>query len=211
MKKLRLYHGTRANPELLLKHGLLAGGLDRTEPDPIDQVYRVNKERTLERVLNEFGLSKHQVPEWIYRGELQYEEGTPIHTHFELNPDNAAGYADMGGEPAYCIRYNLLIWLAGISDRSCVEIREQLQELKRQAKLANGPVPYVVEVEIDFDDPRLEQDARDMIGRVEQAIAEGKIKRSIEEFWKMGAHEVRYFGDVPPEKIKSITPVEETT
>lgn len=204
MAKLTLYHGTRANPELIRKHGLLAGGLDRDKVDPATQKYVVNKEKTLKRVLAEFNLTKGKVPAWIYRGELEYESDKPIHLHLEMCKENAKGYADMGGEPAYCIRYNLLIWLNKLHKHLASDPR--LKELNRQAKLANGPVPYVIKVEIDEEDPRLDPMAKETFTRVRQAIAEGKIKRTFEEFWDHPC-EIRYFGDIPPDKILEITPV----
>lgn len=200
MKTIKLYHGTRANPDSIMALGLLAGGLDRVESDPIEQVYRVNKERTLQRVLKEFNLTKAQVPEWTYRGELEYEEGYPIHIHFEINPENAKGYADMGGEPAYCIRRNLMIWLAGISNVSQIEVKDQLKEINKKAKEVNGPQPYLVEVELNWDDPRIDKDAKKSIERILE------FKGSLDNWGH--TLEVRYYGDVPPENIKSITPCE---
>jgi hypothetical protein len=195
-----LYHGTRANSDSIRQQGLLAGGLDRGAIDPITQKYVVNKEKTLARVLAEFGLRKDQVPSWIYQGELEYEKDEPLHLHFELSFENVKGYADMGGESAYCIRKNLLIWLNGIENMKDPLVKN----LDRQAKEANGLIPIIVKIEVNENDPRIDRRIKETWARVRQIIAEDKIKDTFEEFWESQSHEVRYYGDIPPDKILEI-------
>ncbi len=203
MKELMLFTGTRANPESIKKNGLLAGGLDRGDIDPLTQKYIINKEKTLARVLSEFGLVKKDIPDYIYRGELEYEANRPTHIHLCLDFNNAAGYSWMGGEPAYCIRRNLLEWLAlrelgGELDLSKLG-RARLNEIDYQAAMANGPKQYVVVVKIRMDDPRLEQDTKDLIARFEKLVEErGFVMRDL---LKHSTWEVRYFGDIAPENI----------
>lgn len=216
MKEVILFHGTRANPKSIMEKGLLAGGLDRKVKDPITEKYIVNKETTLQRVLKEFGLKKEEVPEWTYSGELEYEKDLPIHIHFENSFANACGYADMGGEPAYCIRRNIMDWLdmKKLGNDEDVLYSQGEEGLKRhkvnnaKAKKANGSICYVVAVKIRLDDSRLEQRAKDTIRRVKEVMKKGLIKDSWYKWWNRNSHECRYYGDIKPEDIVAIVAVD---
>jgi len=188
---------------------LLAGGLDREAKDPLEQRYITNKEKTLTRILSEFGLKKEEVPTWIYSGELEYEANQPTHIHFCLNFNNAAGYAWMGGEPAYCIRRALLEWLAlkelGDQDDMSLLSRVKREEIDLKAATANGPKQYVVVVRIQLDDPRLEQSTRELITRYEKLSDEGRYL--YKDLLAQSTWEVRYFGDIAPTNIIGIVQV----
>lgn len=216
-----MFHGTRADPKSIREKGLLAGGLDRIVQDPMTEKYIVNKEATLQRVLEEFWFTdKSQIPEWCYKGELNYEKDEPIHIHFELNYENVKGYADMGGEPAYCIRRHILMWLemlkwAVVNDEDLSEgedyswvSKEMREYINNFAKESNGEKCYVVAVKLDLNDPRLDKRGTDAIYRVRKAIAEGKVKRTEKEFWQTSAWEIRYYGDIAPEDILGIIQVQ---
>jgi len=207
MKTIKLYHGTRADPESLKEYGLLAGGLDRTEKDPRTQKYIVNKERTLQRILAEFGLTKSDIPEWCYRGELEYEANLPIHIHFCLNFKNAEGYSFMGGEPAYCIRSNILTWLEIkriaknkkiIPEEVTMDMipKEILWKIKEWAAKINGSQRHVVETEIELNDDRIEKSALETIHKLE------KFKNRFKDIFETTAMEIRYYGDISPNKLK---------
>lgn len=210
--KLRLYQGTRANPTSIRELGLLAGGLDGNGYDPLDRKYIVNKEATLKRVLKEFNLEKGDVPEWTYKGELEYEQDLPTHIHFEMSFDNALGYADMGGEPAYVIRYYIACWIVGKimsllgHDPAVMPWnydRDLHDQINRWAKEQNGPKRYVVVVEVDTEDPRVDPVAVEKVERIQRLVDEGELD---EDVWK-SPYEIRYFGDIPPDKIIGIVQV----
>jgi hypothetical protein len=208
--KVILFHGTRAKPDSLRKLGILAGGLDRPlDIDPSTQKYPINKERTLERVLTEFGLKKSEVPNWCYKGELQYEENEPIHIHFCLNFDSATGYADIGGEPAYCIRKNILSWLSGIADEPYYKYRELHRSLSNKAKISNGKKSYVIVVERNLNDPRLENEFRESVKQWLEVIDKGTLTEDeVEQHcFQRSSYEVRYFGDIKPEEILGVVQI----
>ena len=210
-KEILVFHGTRADPNSIREKGLIAGGLDRKIKDPLTERYIVNKEATLQRVLGEFGLRKEEIPEWCYRGELQYEKDDPIHIHFEMSFDNAIGYADMGGEPAYLIRYHIRTWLEAKKlgdETTCLWHldRKLSREVNRWAKEANGKHTYVVAVKLDLDDPRVDKQAVETIRRIEKVLQEGKFHVG-EDIWKHPM-EIKYYGDIAPERILGIVQVD---
>ena len=209
--KVVLFTGTRADVNSLRKFGVLAGGLDRPlDIDPLTQKYVVNKERTLKRVLDEFGLEKWQVPRWCYEYELQYEKDEPIHIHFCLNFENAQGYSDMGGEPAYCIRENILNWLNNINDMPPKENIELKKSISEQAKLGNGIKRYVVVTIVNLNDPRLQKDFLNIISHWLGLIQSKKLtEQEIERYcFQESAYEVRYYGDIKPKDILGIVQVD---
>lgn len=210
-REILVFHGTRADPESIRKRGLIAGGLDRKVKDPTAERYIVNKKATLQRVLNEFGFEKKDVPEWCYSGELEYEKDQPIHVHFEMSFDNAIGYADMGGEPAYIFRYSIMSWLEakklGDEETALSYMDKKLSEkVNARAKEGNGKHTYVIAVKLDLDDPRIDEQAVNRIRKIEKAIEEGKVGK---EIWRQPM-EIRYYGDVSPERILGIVQVDPT-
>lgn len=82
--------------------------------------------------------------------------------------------------------------------------RKLASEVDEEARKKNGEHGYVVAVKLSMGDPRIEQDAVDLIRRVDGLIEEGKVAP---DFWSEAAHEVRYFGDLPPERIVGIVRV----
>ena len=212
IKDIILYHGTRASPTSIRELGLIAGGLDRTVKDPLTEKYIVNKERTLQRVLDEFGLKKDDIPPWVYQGELDYEKDEPIHIHFEISLDNATGYADMGGEPAYVMRNHIMNWLdmKRLGDiETCLwaqgeEGKRLHKENNRRAKLVNGEKTYVVVVKLSLDDGRMDTRAKQTLWRMYKAYEDGLVGKSVFNH----AYEVRYYGDIAPEDILGIVQVE---
>ncbi len=201
-----LFHGTRANPDSIIERGLIPHGLDNS------------KEGTIDRVLAEFGLTRDTCPDWVWRYELLYErERGQDHSHLCLNKPTAAGYADMGGEPAYVVRLHVLQWLnrhkiAALEAWDKKKGTHKAQEFKRQlnslAESSNGPSRYVVGVRVDADDPVLEKDVFGVLKRVDKLDQErGPDSNVFQEFTDTDPYEVRYYGTIPPEKIISIEEV----
>lgn len=211
-----LYHGTRANPESIRKYGLLVHGHDGS------------KEETCDRVLTEFGLTREQVPSWVYQGELDYERGRADHSHLCVNRGTASGYADMGGEPAYVIRSHVLLWLnqrrlsalrywdekkkrVTWDCRANGKERALRRELNEQAKMKNGHRKYVLTINIDDDDPLLEKDVFEVIGRLREFDNKNGPRHDgkgwLEHFFEGDPFEVRYNGNIPPEWILKIEEV----
>jgi hypothetical protein len=203
-----LYHGTRGNPESILEHGLKPHGLDSS------------KEETIDRVLSEFGLTRETVPEWVWKGELEYERRRGQgHSHLCLNTETAAGYSNMGGEPAYVIRRNVLRWLnqdkvdkLWEQDRrnGTHELNKFLNVLDREAKEATGKTRYVLTLDVDPNDPALEKDVFETIKNFEKAEKRGELEKGdLDEFLKNDTYEVRYYGVISPHKIIAIEEVED--
>jgi hypothetical protein len=203
-----LYHGTRGNPESILEHGLKPHGLDES------------KEATIDRVLAEFGLTKETVPEWVWKGELEYEKQRGQgHSHLCLNTETGAGYSDMGGEPAYKIRQGILWWQnhdkleelrSRDKQRGTHEYNDFMNALDKKAKETTGKTRYLLTLDVDPSDPALEKDVFDVIKKFEEAKKRGEIEEGdLDEFLRNDPYEVRYYGVVPPQKIIAIEEVEE--
>lgn len=82
--------------------------------------------------------------------------------------------------------------------------RKLADEVDEEARKKNGEHGYVIAVKLSMGDPRIEQDAVDLIRRVDGLIEEGKIPP---DYWSDAVYEVRYFGNVPPERIVGIVRV----
>jgi len=79
---------------------------------------RPNYEKIIDETLAKYGYTKEQIPEWIWKLELQYrleeyKEFSPTfrpYLAFTLNYEQAKNYAFMGGEFEYILIYRLFLW-----------------------------------------------------------------------------------------------------
>lgn len=144
---LILYHGTRAPLEKIMKEGLLirAGRVGNdTRMQMIDEVLE-----------GEFGVTRDQVPEWVWRYEWEYEKTIEPHLHFSVNVGTAAGYSHQGCEIKACVRGGMYSWLLTRrygEDISFKEIEEKFGvSPNRLACKMNGKESHVFCVEVPKD------------------------------------------------------------
>lgn len=97
-----LYHGTRVDRETLLREGLK----------------RPNYQQLIDKTLAKYGYTREDVPERIWKWELEYrlkeyKEYSPEfqpYLAFTLNYEQAKDYAFMGGEFEYLLILHLWNW-----------------------------------------------------------------------------------------------------
>lgn len=137
-----LYHGTRVDPSIIMKRGLLVrAGLEGGD----------TRMRMVDDVLeSEFGVTRDQVPKWIWESEYLYERTKPAHLHMSLNFGTAAGYSRVGCEIKYQVRHHMLVWMCERRlDEGSIETRRMLEKLIAEfCRRKNGNGSYVYQVKI---------------------------------------------------------------
>jgi len=143
-KEVILYHGTRASYRKILKEGLLIrAGLHG----------RDTKMKMIDDVLQrEFGVTRQQVPDWIWKNEYEYEKTIEPHLHMSINFGTAAGYSHQGCEIKAQVRDAMYCWLLTrrYGDITCRE-QQKLFPNVSVSQLAcerNGKHSYVFQVKL---------------------------------------------------------------
>jgi len=188
---LVLYHGTRAPLRKILKEGILVRA-GRTGKDTRMQMV----DEVLER---EFGVTKEQVPSWIWKGEYDYEGSIEPHIHMSVNIRTAAGYAHQGCEIHAEIRSHMYGWL--LERRyGPMKVEDQRRRFPKSPGLIacemNGVESHVfcVEVPVDF------------VRTSDLELLEGILKRAPGrmDYLNTTTMEVRVVKDIPPQMIKRV-------
>lgn len=211
-KKVVLYHGTRAPLEKVLKEGLLIrAGLKGAG----------TKMQMIDEVLNgEFGVTREDVPEWVWIYEYDYEKTIEPHLHMSINLGTAVGYSHQGCEIKAQIRRNMFNWLLSrrYGDFSAKEFEEKLfpgREYGIVSQIAcqrNGEKSYVLQVEIPRNFLRREDTKfwKEVVEKVKQlAITDPEIEPF--KTLKDTTMEIRCLKNVPPSMFRKIWRVQWAT
>lgn len=190
-----LFHGTRASVQKILKEGLLIRA---------GRIGKDTKMQMIDEVLNgEFGVTREQVPEWIWRYDYDYEATFKPHLHMSINRDTAIGYSHQGCEIKACVRANMYNWLLtrryGDVSQIFVEKKFPNVSVNQLACQRNGEESHVFQVEV----PRmfLRKEDLDCWDKIKVKVQQNpKIARVLETT----TLEVRCFQNIPPSMIKHI-------
>ena len=190
-----LYHGTRAPINKILREGLLVRA-GRTGPN--------TKLQMIDEVLQgEFGVTREQIPDWIWRHEYEYELTEPPHLHMSINLGTAIGYAYQGCEIKASIRKNMFFWL--LQKRGQKITAKQKQLISKIAAERNGETPHVIQVKIPVGwlyRPDLEL-WRQLLKKIKREHYRNPQLNCL-ELLKTTTLEIRCLQNIPPEKITAI-------
>jgi len=183
---MKLYHGTRTPPDKILEEGLVLGG-------------GMTKEERRDKILKEYGLELKDVPEWTWKGELEYEKDRPPHLHMSLNLPTAAGYAHQGCETECQIRRHLKIWQKDLDNLPLALTRKLMPLIDKEALEEIGKQPYVYEIEVPDDwitkeDHKRVESIKHIPGEIEFTAAEVHMEHNIPPEMITGVYEIDWRG-----------------
>jgi len=143
-KTIILYHGSRVPYKKVMKQGLLIRAGLRGKNSKLQMI---------DDVLNgEFGVTREQIPEWIWKFEYDYEKTIEPHLHLSINLGTAVGYSHQGCEIKAQIRDHMYGWLLirRYGDLSVGEMQNKFPKsnLSQLACEQNGKRSYVFQVAV---------------------------------------------------------------
>ena len=186
-----LYHGTRLDKETILKEGLK----------------RPDYNRLIDEVLARYGYTKDDIPEWIWKMELdyrleEYKEFSPEfkpYLAFTLNHDQARDYAYMGGEFEYLLIQRLLAWKTGNWPKSGEEAIKGRGTMK--VVTVNVPKEYIPQGELE----RMEKIRSVGYDPYEKFVWNIPIFRDVPPEWIMRVDEVNLDHTLVSPKIEHVS------
>jgi hypothetical protein len=203
-KEIILYHGTRASLNKILKEGLLIrAGLRGKD----------TKMQMIDEVLNrEFGVTRDQIPEWVWRNEYDYERTIEPHLHMSINLGTAVGYSHQGCEIKAQVRRNMFTWLLMRKfgrDFYAEEFKQkygvEIGIISRIACERNGKNSHVFQVKIPVD--YLRKEDLEFWRKIVAKVKEVNVKYpDIEAFstLKRTTMEIRCIKNIPPKMFTKI-------
>jgi len=200
-----LYHGTRAPIDEILRQGLLIrAGLKGVD----------TKLQMIDEVLNrEFGVTREQVPDHVWRWEYDYERTIEPHLHMSLNLGTAVGYSHQGCETKAQVRGSMYHWLLErrLGDFSPKQFEQTFGVgygiVSRIACEQNGRDSHVVQVEVPVNFLRKED--FDLWRRhVQQLKTVQRYDRDVFDELRRTTMEMRCLKNVPPAMFRRVWKVE---
>jgi hypothetical protein len=157
----------------------------------------------------EFGVTREQIPEWVWKYEYEYEKTIEPHLHMSINFGTAAGYSHQGCEIKAQVRHAMYEWLLmrRYGDITCREEQKLFPNISA-SQLAcerNGKRSYVFQVKVPIAFLR-DKDVvfwREVLTKINGLIIthkEYEMRKNLEET----TMEIRCLRKIPPKMITQV-------